>query len=75
MTTRRDSRDGVIEALADSEHGLAAESGQLRDALHVATEMLRERDGELAELRGRHYQLLDEHRALLAQTPGVRKAA
>lgn len=64
----RDYRDNVIETLADSEHALAETSAGLREALSVALDMLREREGELTRLREQHHRLIDEYRTYRATT-------
>lgn len=71
----RDHRDLVIEALADSEFDLATEAAQVREALHVATELLRARDMELTALQRRHRELRDEFQALRARILHRQRAA
>lgn len=62
--TRRDYRDGVIEALADSEYVLACDLAGCREALHVAAEQLYEMTRQLGLLREQHRRLHDEYRSL-----------
>ena len=71
-----DHRDHVIEQFADSEHALARECAQLREALHAAVDRLRTLTLELDRLRAQQRRLQVEYRDLRAQIlRGNRRAA
>jgi hypothetical protein len=63
-----DHRDLVIEALADSEHDLAATCASLRETLHAAVQQLHEQQVETEKLRARYERLIIEYRSYRAAT-------
>ncbi len=61
---RRDSRDGVIEELANNERELARQCAQLREALHAAIAMLHQQQGTIDRLRAEYRRALEALRRL-----------
>ena len=64
--------DGTRSFLTDQEHTLAVEVAQLRDTLHAAVELIRERTLELQRVRDRYHRLIAETRS---RRPQTRRAA